>query len=291
MKKFSVLILTHDEEIDIIDCIASVACSDDIVVLDSFSHDKTKEFATSCNVRFYQREFDNFSDQRNFGLHQIQYKNDYVLMLDADERVTSELIQELLKLCNTNDAARFPVYLVRRKVFLDDKILKWNVTSAIWTERLVKPAEVFHVGIVHEKLNYKGKCGYLKEYLIHHQFSKGLRNWIERRKMYARLQYLNTDKAIEISSISSKVLNRRLKIKKHIVEKLPFSYAIYFLYNILIKFAFLDGRIGLKYIALETYSLYINSKYKKHVKKSLSLKVSPGSVDKKQSYRSNIFHY
>lgn len=279
MKKFSVLILTNNEEIDIIDCISSVTVSDDIVVLDSFSKDKTKEIAITHKVRFYQREFDNFSNQRNFGLHQIQYKNDYVLMLDADERVSSKLIHELLKLCNTNDSTKHPVYLVRRKVVLDGKILKWNITSAVWTERFVKPTEVSHVGIVHEKLNYQGECGYLKEYLIHHQFSKGIENWIKRRKMYTELKYLHMDNAIDLSNISSKVLKRRLKIKKYIADKLPFFYVLYFLYNILIKLAFLDGLTGLKYITLETYSLYINSNYKKYVKKSLPIKVSTSPVN------------
>jgi len=281
MKNFSVLILTHNEEIDIIDCIASVAASDDIVVLDSFSRDKTKEFAIASKARVYQRKFDNFSDQRNFGLHQIQYKNEYVLMLDADERASSKLIHELLKLCNTDDSTKHPVYLVRRKVVLDGKILKWNVTSAVWTERFVKPAEVFHVGIVHEKLNYQGKYGYLKEYLIHHQFSKGFQNWIERRKMYTRLKYIHADKPIDPTIISSKVLSRRLKIKKYVVDKLPFFYVLYFLYNILFKLAFLDGRLGLKYVAFETYSLYINSQYKKHVKKFTLPKIPSGFIDEK----------
>lgn len=272
MKTFSVLILTYNEEIDISECIKSVSVSDDIVVLDSFSTDKTKQYAINYNIRFFERKFDNYSNQRNFGLHNITYKNKYVLLLDADERANKKLLDELLQVCNSNNLGANPVYLLRRKVVLENKILKWNLSSNIWIERFVIPSEVKFFGSVHEKLTFNGKCSFIREYLYHHQFSKGISNWIERRKKYAILQHYSS--SIDSTSPSSKILDRRIKLKKKLIDKLPFTYLLYFIYNFFFKFSIFDGYKGLKYIYLESYALYLNTKFKHHAKKPLSAKVS-----------------
>ena len=94
----SVLILTLDEEVNLPGCLDSVAWTDDVVVLDSFSRDATQQVARARdNVRLYQRQFDNYAAQRNFGLREIRYKYSWVLMLDADERVPAELREEMLR--------------------------------------------------------------------------------------------------------------------------------------------------------------------------------------------------
>ncbi len=270
---FSVLILSYNEEIDIKDCIKSVSVSDDIVVLDSFSTDKTKQYTTNLNIRFFERKFDDYSNQRNYGLHNIQFKNKYVLLLDADERATLALNTELLEICNSNDKQLTPVYLVRRKVVLDNKILKWNLSSSIWVERFVIPTEVKFFGSVHEKLIFEGNYSFLKEHLIHHQFSKGINNWIERRKKYALMQQYNILIHNDTNTPSCSILNKRIKFKRKIFDKLPFSHLLYFIYNFFFKFTFLDGYVGLKYISLESYSLYLTAKYKKNAKQPLSAQV------------------
>src|SRR5580704_520907 len=92
----SVLILTLDEEVNLGGCLDSVAWCDDVVVLDSLSQDRTVEIARERGVRLYQRAFDNYANQRNFGLRDVPYKYPWVLMLDADERVPAELKDEML---------------------------------------------------------------------------------------------------------------------------------------------------------------------------------------------------
>src|SRR5262245_59816290 len=91
----SVLILTLDEEVNLAGCLDSVAWSDDVVVLDSFSRDGTVDIARARGVRLFQRQFDNYANQRNYGLRDITYKHEWVLMLDADERVPPELREEI----------------------------------------------------------------------------------------------------------------------------------------------------------------------------------------------------
>jgi glycosyltransferase involved in cell wall biosynthesis len=265
MNNFSVLILTYNEEINIADCIESVSKSNDIVILDSLSTDHTEEIAISLKVRFYKKEFINYSDQRNYGLHNIDFKNEYVLILDADERVSNELMKEVFELCNNSETDKRDVYLVRRKVVIDNKILKRNLSCSFWIERLAKPNKVKFHGIVHEKLIYEGGNGFLNGYILHHQFSKGIDNWMMRRKKYAQME-TRSDEMIKWEDINDNVISKRLKLKNFLVSKVPFFYFIYFLYNFFVKLAFLDGYKGLKYITLETYSLYLISKYKRNAK-------------------------
>src|SRR5215470_4926000 len=91
----SILILTLDEEANLGACLDSVAFSDDVVVLDSFSKDRTVEIARERGVRLYQRAFDNYAAQRNYGLRDVEYRHPWVLMLDADERVPEDLRREM----------------------------------------------------------------------------------------------------------------------------------------------------------------------------------------------------
>src|ERR1700747_81260 len=91
----SVIILTHNEETNIARCLDAVSWSDDILVVDSFSDDRTVEISKRYGARVIQRAFKDFSSQRNFASEQGDLKHEWVLHLDADEIVTPELREEL----------------------------------------------------------------------------------------------------------------------------------------------------------------------------------------------------
>ena len=92
----SVLILTFNEEANLPRCLKSVAWSDDVLVVDSFSTDRTVEIAKKFGARVLEREFDHFAGQRNFGLDMGELRHDWVLHLDADEVVTEALRDEMI---------------------------------------------------------------------------------------------------------------------------------------------------------------------------------------------------
>ncbi|GAB4016844.1 MAG: glycosyltransferase family 2 protein [Bdellovibrio sp.] len=95
MIKLSVAIITFNEEDNILRCLESVApIADEIVVVDSFSTDKTPEICKNFGVKFIQNPFKGHIEQKNFALDQCQY--DYVLSLDADEALTSELCRSIM---------------------------------------------------------------------------------------------------------------------------------------------------------------------------------------------------
>lgn len=91
----SVVVITKNEEKDIKDCLLSASFASDILVVDSGSTDKTVEIATNLGARVLHREWDGFGPQKNWAV--TQALNDWVLCLDADERVSKELLQELLQ--------------------------------------------------------------------------------------------------------------------------------------------------------------------------------------------------
>ena len=89
----TVIILTHDEEEHLPGCLASVAWAPEVIVFDSFSTDRTSEIARASGARVIQREFDDYAGQRSAALHAAS--TEWVLFVDADERVPHELTQEI----------------------------------------------------------------------------------------------------------------------------------------------------------------------------------------------------
>ena len=110
----SILILTLNEASNLPECLASVAWADDIVVFDSCSTDRTMEIARSAGARAIQRPFDNYASQRNAALGEVPYRHPWVLMLDADERVTPELREEIQRALAGIDES-VGLFRVRRK--------------------------------------------------------------------------------------------------------------------------------------------------------------------------------
>lgn len=81
----SVMIFTLDEEIHLPSCLASLAWCDDVIVVDSFSRDRSREIAEAAGARFVQHAFEGFGSQRNWAMDNVPLKHDWVLVLDADE--------------------------------------------------------------------------------------------------------------------------------------------------------------------------------------------------------------
>ena len=131
----SILVLTLNEEINIRGCLESVDWCDDVVVLDSFSTDSTLQVAQELGVRVVQREFDNYANQRNYGLSQIKYLHPWVLMLDADERVPVELRDELLSAVSQAQET-VAMFSMRRKDHLFGRWIKGASGYPTWFGRL-----------------------------------------------------------------------------------------------------------------------------------------------------------
>lgn len=154
----SVVVLAKNEEKNIRRAIESVDFADEVIVVDDFSEDKTAAVASRLGARVFKRHLgEDFAEQRNYGLKQA--KGDWILFLDADEKVTSELRQEILLLDD-----RYSAYYVTRKNFFlgkqvgQDKIL-----------RIAKKGQGGWTRAVHEKWIIGGRIGRLTGAIIHEE--------------------------------------------------------------------------------------------------------------------------
>jgi glycosyltransferase involved in cell wall biosynthesis len=109
------VVITKNEEANIQDCLKSVRWADELVVVDAESRDKTVELARACGAKVSVRPWPGFGLQKNFGM--AQASSDWILILDADERVTEELCGEV-KTCLAGWRPGVPVaYRIPRRIF------------------------------------------------------------------------------------------------------------------------------------------------------------------------------
>jgi glycosyltransferase involved in cell wall biosynthesis len=262
----SVLILTLNEEINLPDCLESVSWSDDVVVFDSFSSDRTVEIAEQFGARVVQREFDNYAAQRNAAFNDVEYKNPWILMIDADERPTDELTREIKEICSEADS-KTTLYRVRRKDKFFGKWLKRSSGYPTWFGRLFKAGTVRVEREINEEYHTDGEIGHLEEHLIHHPFNKGIAFWVERHNRYSSMEA-----AALIEEVRGRLRFRdlfsgdptvRRKYLKQLAFRMPCRPLLVFCYLYFARFGFLDGMAGLTYCRLRAmYEYMIDLKVK-----------------------------
>ena len=157
--KITAIIPTLNEAVHIEDSIKSVDFADEIIVIDSFSQDATVEIAKKYNVKIIQRVFDDFSSQKNFAIDLA--KNDWIYILDADERVTPELKKEILNIDETT--TKFVGFYLRRNFYLGDKQIKYTGCQRDKVIRLFRRTKCRYNGQkVHETVKADGALGFFK---------------------------------------------------------------------------------------------------------------------------------
>jgi glycosyltransferase involved in cell wall biosynthesis len=164
------LVITYNEEQNIKAVLDNLAFADEIIVLDSFSSDATFEIASSFkNVKITQRIFDDFASQRNYALSLAT--NSWILFIDADERLTTELEKEISTIINEQNSAL--AYFIYRTFMFQNKKLRFSGWQTDKIIRLFKKEEAYYnrEKIVHEKLIVNGAIGKLKNKLIHYSYS------------------------------------------------------------------------------------------------------------------------
>jgi glycosyltransferase involved in cell wall biosynthesis len=161
----SAIILTKNEEKNIEACLDSVSWCDEKIVIDDRSVDKTVELAKKKGAKIFTRSmYNNFSDQRNYGLEKA--KGDWILFVDADERVSSALWYEIMQ--HTSESIEdLTGFYIKRQDTMWGKVLKHGETGNITLLRLAKKSTEKWEGRVHEKWNVRGKTEVLKNHLDH----------------------------------------------------------------------------------------------------------------------------
>jgi glycosyltransferase involved in cell wall biosynthesis len=251
----SVLILTLNEEVNLPACLASVAWSDDIVVLDSYSTDSTVELAQSLGARVYQRRFDSERNQRTFGLQEIPFKHPWVYIPDADEITPPALRDEMLSTVATPERPQV-AFRIRRKDFFMGRWLRHSSLYPTWFVRLVRPKTVCFEREINLRVVVNGQVGFLENHLVHYSFNKGLGAWYDKHNRYSFLEAQEALRSLNNGTVdwsglfSRNDAVRRRAALKDLSFRLPLRPTCRFLYMYLIRRGCLDGWAGYMYCRL-----------------------------------------
>jgi glycosyltransferase involved in cell wall biosynthesis len=264
MSSVSIVILTWNEEANLAQCLDSCSWCDDVVVMDSFSTDRTGEIAARPGVRFFQRKFDNYAAQRNAALADHRFAHPWVLMVDADERLPADLVEEIERKVGSADADTV-LFRMRRKDYFLGRWLRRSSGYPTWFGRLVRPGRVRVVREINEEYIADGKVGYLSAHLHHFPFNKGLGYWYERHNRYSTMEALaklqDPKSSVSMRSLCNRDPIERRRAWKGLAHRLPMRPVVVFVYWYVWRLGFLDGRAGLAFISMRaTYELFIDLK-------------------------------
>ena len=250
----SVLIPVKNEAANLGPCLASVAWCDDIVVVDSGSTDGTQDIARQAGARVVEFQWDGaFPKKKNWALANVTWKNTWVFIIDADERVTGPLA-EAMRAALTQSVHR-GFYVNRRFWFLDGWLNhcgyypSWNLRFFHHTAgRYEKVPSGTGSGDneVHEHVQLDGSAGYLAGEMEHYAFPD-IATWVEKHNRYsnweARLQVeAQSGRASSDAEIGAGLARKRRL--RRLAWSLPFRPTLRFLYHYVWRAGFLDGYRG-----------------------------------------------
>jgi glycosyltransferase involved in cell wall biosynthesis len=234
MTKISAIIPTLNEEIHIAEAIKSVSFADEIIVIDSFSEDKTIEIAEKLNVKIIKRKFDDFSSQKNFAIKQATHN--WIYILDADERVTKEVKKEIVSA--VKDPKGFVGFYLRRTFYFSGKKVNYSGFQRDKVIRLFLKEHCKYSGLVHEKIISNGSLGFFKHKIDHFSY-RNYDHYISKLNHYAAIR------AKELHEKGNKVNIYHVMIK---------PTARFFIHYI-VRLGFLDGFTGFLVAKTQAYGV------------------------------------
>jgi glycosyltransferase involved in cell wall biosynthesis len=282
-----VIIPVKNEEANIGACLESVSWADQVFVVDSNSTDRTCAIAEAKGATVVQFQFrGGWPKKKNWALENLPFAHEWILFLDADERVPQTLAAELSAVVRRPDG-RDGFYVNRRFIFLGRWIRhcgwypSWNIRlfrhGKGRFERLTEmtPSETGDVE-VHEHVVLEGRLGYLRHDLLHEDF-KSISHFIERHNRYSTWESAVYDEFRSgrsgVRSIKASLLGNPLQRKRWVKQlwvRMPFRSALRFLYMYLFRVGILDGRPGLIFcILMSFHEAMISAKsYELHLKRA-----------------------
>lgn len=226
MQKLSAVIITFNEEKNIARCINSLKkVADDIVVVDSFSTDKTKEICLSLGVRFEEHIFEGHIEQKNYAVTKVFYP--FVISIDADEELSEQLIKSIIEVKNNKDADGYTMnrltnycgkWIRHGGWYPDKKLRLWDSTMGKWQG--VNPHDCY-------KMNEIAKIKHIKGVILHYSY-------------YSIEQHIN-----QVNNFTSISANQYIKKGKNAsLLRLLAAPVFKFFRDYFLKAGFLDGYYG-----------------------------------------------
>ena len=268
----SVLIPAKNEEYNLPACLESVAPAAEVVVVDSQSSDRTIEIAEHYSAKVVQFYFNgSWPKKKNWSLENLPFSNEWVLIVDCDERITPELWEEIAEVIQNHE---YNGYYLNRRVFFLGTWIRHGGRYPDWNLRLFKyklgryenlnTGDIPNTGDneVHEHVILSGQVGYLKHDMLHIDF-RDIYHWLARHNRYSNWEarvYYNFiigqgDEGTIGANLFGNAVQRKRFLKK-IWVRLPFKPWLRFIWFYIIRLGFLDGKAG--YIYARLLSQYEN---------------------------------
>jgi glycosyltransferase involved in cell wall biosynthesis len=262
----SVLIPAKNEERNLPACLESVKVADEIFVVDSQSSDRSSDIAQFHGAKVVQFNFNGgWPKKKNWSLENLPFRNEWVLIVDCDERITPELWSEIATVI---EEKQYDGYYLNRRVYFLGKWIRFGGKYPDWNLRLFKhkvgryenlnTEDIPNTGDneVHEHVVLSGQVGYLKEDMLHIDY-RDVYHWLERHNRYsnweARVYYNLLNNSGDRGTIGSNLLGdsvQRKRFLKRIWVRLPFKPTLRFVLSYILRLGFLDGKAGYIYARL-----------------------------------------
>ena len=233
--KLSAVIITKNEEKNIKDCLECLRFCDELILVDSGSTDQTVSLAKAFGATVHEREFRDFASQKNYGIEKAG--GEWVLLVDADERVSEPLAGEIQKVLKNPEATG---YYFLRKNRLFGRWMRFGNNRRDYQLRLVLRKKAIFQGFVHERIYLSEKTVKLKESLLHYSTNH----------VSDYMKKLNTYAFLEAETL-------RLKGRRVSLRQMKYRPLVLFFRLAFIKAAVLDGIEGVIFSVFSAYYEFI----------------------------------
>jgi len=257
----SVVIIAKNEEKRLEECLKSVTWAEEIVILDDNSTDRTVEIARRYTDRIVTRAMDYEGLHRNFGY--AQATQPWILSLDADERVTSELAEEIARVVPKNQGSHV-CYSMPMKIFIGDEWIRGGgYYPSARTKIFMKGRFRYEdYARVHPRAFYEGTCGHLKGELLHYSFRdiEDFMRKFNRETSFEAEKWMRDGRPVSLPNILRKTVDRFWK-------------------NYLIKKGWSSGFLGYFVSVFHSmYQLVSYAKYRDMKRRGVVLEPLPGKA-------------
>lgn len=293
----SVLIPAKNEEENLPACLASLAPADEIFVVDSQSCDRSLAIAQAAGAQVVQFHFNgHWPKKKNWALENLPFRNEWVLIVDCDERIPPDLWAEIAQVIQD---PYYSGYYLNRRVFFLGTWIRHGGKYPDWNLRLFRHRQGRYENLhtedipntgdneVHEHVVIEGAVGHLKCDMLHEDF-RDLFHWLERHNRYsnweARVYYNLLTGMGEAGTIGASLWGsavQRKRFLKKIWVRLPFKPLLRFVLFYFLQRGFLDGRAGYIYARLLSqyeYQIGVKLFELRHFKGRLNVKAAAKKI-------------
>lgn len=235
--------------------------SDDIIVVDSCSRDRTVEIASQYPVRVIEHPFESHGQQRTWMLENIPAKYEWAYILEADERMTPELFQEC---CQVIQQSEHVGYYAAERVMFMDRWIKHSTQFPRYQLRLLQLGKVWFTDYGHtEREVCEGSTGFLQETYPHYTCGKGMSRWIEKHNRYSTDEAKETLRQLQSGQVNwrnlfwGKTEVERRHALKDLSLRLPLRPLVRWFYMYFILGGWRDGEAGFAWCTLQGFYEYL----------------------------------